>query len=407
MISRGFLFPRDIFLSERRRNGKNLCALRINSIDSEYPLLYCIQRGGAPLPKEFPKRVFSFIFYALLALIPIVIFFRYLFAASLPFLVAFAAASLLYRPSQRIASFLRLPYKIVAVGLTVLSVSVFMGLFGFLLWKTVSEIGAFAAEALGGEQGLLENIIGVFRYVSDKLSSLPFISGNGASALKESVTQAFSDTVKNLFVSAASRFPSFAAKLVSAVPEIFLFFIVTVLSAVYFCVDYERLCCFAKERLSEERWRLLAKASGIVRHTAFQFVKSYFVLFLFSFSGLLFGFVLLGEDYAFLFALVTATVDSLPIVGMGIVLFPLAIYHFMLKDVAYGIGVCVLYLVLTVSRQILEPRLLGAGMGIHPLVMLAAMYCGLQVFGIGGMLLAPFFAVTVKNFIGIRKEGKA
>ena len=365
-----------------------------------------MQKGGLPLPRELPKRLFSFIFYALLALIPIVMFFRYLFAASLPFLVAFAAASLLYRPSQRIASFLKLPYKIVAVGLTVLSVSVFMCFFGFLLWKTVSEIGAFAAEALGGEQGLMENIVGIFRYVSDKLASMPFISGNSASALKESMTQAFSDTVKNLFVSAASRFPAFAAKLVSAVPEIFLFFVVTVLSAVYFCVDYERLYRFAKTHLSEDRWKMLVRAFGIVKHTAFQFVKSYFVLFLFTFSGLLFGFVLLGEDYAFLFALITATVDSLPIVGMGIVLFPLAIYHFMLKDVVYGIGVCVLYLVLTVLRQIFEPRVLGAGMGIHPLVMLAAMYCGLNVFGIGGMLLAPFFAVTVKNFIGIRKEGK-
>ena len=100
-------------------------------------------------------------------------------------------------------------------------------------------------------------------------------------------------------------------------------------------------------------------------------------------------------------------IDSLPIVGMGLVLFPLAIYGFMLGDVGYGLGVCALYLILTVSRQILEPRLLGAGMGIHPLVMLVAMYCGFQIIGVGGMLIAPFCAVTVKNFIGQRKERTA
>ena len=120
-----------------------------------------------------------------------------------------------------------------------------------------------------------------------------------------------------------------------------------------------------------------------------------------------FGFVLLGEEYAFLIALIAAVIDSLPIVGMGLVLFPLAIYGFMLGDVGYGIGVCALYLILTVSRQILEPRLLGAGMGIHPLVMLVAMYCGFQIIGVGGMLIAPFCAVTVKNFIGQRKERTA
>ena len=92
---------------------------------------------------------------------------------------------------------------------------------------------------------------------------------------------------------------------------------------------------------------------------------------------------------------------------MGLVLFPLAAYGFMLGDIGYGIGVCALYLILTVFRQILEPRLLGAGMGIHPLVMLIAMYCGFQVVGVGGMLLAPFCAVIVKNFIGQKKERTA
>ena len=357
------------------------------------------------MTKELPRRIFSLIFYGLLVLIAAAVFFRYLFAAVLPFGVAFAAASLLHRPARRISEGLHIPYRIVAVGLTVLFVSVFLGLTGFLLWKTVTEIGAFAGEALGGEKGLLENIIGIFRRIGDSIASLPFISGE-ASTLQDSVTQAFSDAVKNVLVSAASRFPAFAAKLVSAVPQTFLFFVVTVLSAVYFCIDYDKIRAFFRSRLSEGHWGTVTQTVGVMKRTAAQFVKSYFLLFLITFAGLFFGFAVMGEPYAFLFALLTAAVDGLPILGMGIVLFPLAIYHFMLGDIGYGIGICVLYLVLTVLRQVLEPRLLGAGMGMHPLVMLMAMYCGLKVFGIGGMLLAPFVAVTVKNLIGIRKEGK-
>lgn len=356
------------------------------------------------LTREMQKKIFSVIFYGLIALVLIVLFFRYLFAALLPFLAAFAAASLLYRPSLKISKALKIPYKAVAVCLTVLSVSAFMGIMGLLLWKTVSEIGYFAGETLGGENGLLDNIVGIFQRMGDMISSLSFVSGDNESALKESVTQAISDTVKNLFISAASRFPAFAAKLVSAVPQIFIFFIVTVLSSVYLCVDYEKICGFAKRFFSEAHWSFVKLTFEIVKRTALQFVKSYFLLFLFTFAGLFFGFVLLKEEYAFLIALITALVDSLPIVGMGLVLFPLAAYGFMLGDIGYGIGVCALYLILTVFRQILEPRLLGAGMGIHPLVMLIAMYCGFQVVGVGGMLLAPFCAVIVKNFIGQKKE---
>ena len=356
------------------------------------------------MTKEMQKKVFTWIFYGARALIPMILFFRYLFAALLPFLAGFAAATVLYRPSRKISQVLRIPYKAVAICLAVLSVSAFMGIVGFLLWKTVSEIGYFAGETLGGENGLLEDMVGVFSRIGDTISSLPFISGKDESALRESVTPAISDTVKNLFVSAASRFPAFAAKMVSAVPQIFIFFIVTVLSAVYFCVDFEKICAYAQQFISKERWRVLQRAFAVVKQTAFQFTKSYLLLFLFTFAGLFFGLIILGEKYAFLLALLTAAVDSLPIVGMGIVLFPLAVFGFMLGNVGYGIGICALYLILTVSRQILEPRLLGAGMGIHPLAMLAAMYCGLQIFGFGGMLLAPFCAVTVKNFIGLKKE---
>ena len=358
------------------------------------------------MTRELPRKLFFFIFYGLLILIAAVVFFRYLFAAILPFLVAFAAASLLYRPARKISSALHIPYRFVAVGLAVLAVSAALSVFGFLFWKTVTEIGSFAVDALKGEKGLLENIIGIFRRIGDTLASLPFMSGDDASVLQESVTQAFSDAIKNVLVSAASRFPAFAAKLISSVPQIFLFFVVTVLSAVYFCIDYEKIRAFLRLRLSKWHWDLVKRVSGVMKHTAVQFVKSYFLIFLITFAGLFFGFVLLKEPYAFLFALMTAAVDGLPIVGMGVVLFPLAIYHFMLGDIGYGIGICVIYLVLTVLRQVLEPKILGAGMGIHPLVMLMAMYCGWQVIGIGGMLLAPFVAVTVKNLIGIRKEEK-
>ena len=358
------------------------------------------------MTRELPRKLFFLIFYGLLILIAAVIFFRYLFAAVLPFLVAFTAASLLYRPARKISSALHIPYRFVAVGLTVLAVSAALGAVGFLLWKTVTEIGSFAVNALKGEKGLLENIVGIFRRIGDTLASLPFMSGDDASVLQESVTQAFSDAVKNVLVSMASRFPAFAAKLISSVPQIFLFFVVTVLSAVYFCIDYEKIRAFLRLRLSKWHWDLVKRVSGVMKHTAVQFVKSYFLIFFITFAGLFFGFVLLKEPYAFLFALMTAAVDGLPIVGMGVVLFPLAVYHFMLGDVGYGIGICVIYLVLTVLRQVLEPKILGAGMGIHPLVMLMAMYCGWQVIGIGGMLLAPFVAVTVKNLIGIRKEEK-
>lgn len=347
----------------------------------------------------------NFAVYGALAIIGGLLFFRYLFAAVIPFLVGFLAASLLHRPSRKMAGALRVPYRVAAVGLTVFSVSVLLGLLGILIWQTVSEIGVFAGETLSGENPLLENLSDVVRRFGDAVSELPFLSDRTALELKESIMQTFSEMIRNGFVSAASRFPALASKLVSAIPQIFIFCVITVLSAVYFCMDYEKIRRFCKSRVPTERWGAAVKFGATFKRTALQFLKSYLLLFLITFAGLFLGFTLLRENYAFLFAFLTALVDGLPIFGMGVVLFPLAVFRFMTGEIGYGIGLCVLYLILTVLRQILEPKILGAGLGVHPLLMLFSMYLGLKWFGVGGMLTAPFLTVTVKNLAEMRKEG--
>ena len=339
-------------------------------------------------------------------LILILIFFRQLFTATLPFAAGFLAACALHGPARKLSLKFHIRYRAAAIGLTVLSVSVLMGLFGFLLWQTISEIGAFAMETLNGENALMENLSSVLQRLDEGMEALPFFSENGALALKESVLQAFSETARNIFVSAASRFPALASKLVSAIPQIFIFCVITVLSAVYFCMDYEKICGFFHSLIPMERRGAADSFLETLKRTALQFLKSYLVLFLLTFAGLFLGFVILGERYAFLFALITAAVDALPIFGMGIIMIPLSIFHFMTGKIAYGIGVLVLYLILTVFRQILEPKILGAGLGIHPLVMLCAMYAGWQWFGVFGMLTAPFLTVTVKNLLKMRKAGE-
>lgn len=339
------------------------------------------------------------------AVILTLLFFRQFFTAVLPFLTGFLAACALQRPARKISEKFHIHYRIAAIGLTVLSVSVLMGLSGILIWRTVSELGSFARETLNGENPLMENLFSVLQRLGDGIADLPFFSGKSALELKESILQAFSETARNMFVSAASRFPAFASKLVSAIPQIFIFCVITVLSAVYFCMDYEKIFAFFRSLIPTERREAVGVILNTFKRTAFQFLKSYLVLFLLTFSGLFLGFVILGERYAFLFALITAAVDALPIFGMGIIMLPLAVFHFMTGGIGYGIGVLILYLILTVFRQILEPKILGAGLGIHPLIMLCAMYAGWQWFGVFGMLMAPFLTVTVKNILKMRKKG--
>lgn len=356
------------------------------------------------MEKSAQKRLLLYSGYIVLTIFLTVLFFRYLFFAVLPFILAAVSAVLLQRPARKISKKCRLSYQFVSVGLTVSVVSVGLLLISFLIWQTIAELGDFAVATLKGENGILDGFTAAYERIGTLFSRLPFFSGEDAEALRARIWETISEMLKNTLVSAASRLPMLAGKVIAAVPQIFVFCAVTVLSAIYFCVDYEKILSFCEASLPKKTLVFLNRFLHLIGRTAIRFAKSYLLIFLFTFSALFLGFTILGESYAFLLALLTAAVDSLPILGMGIVLIPLAIYHFMIADTAYGIGVCAIYLLITLLRQILEPRILGAGMGVHPLLMLMSMYGGLRLFGIFGMLGAPFIVAMLKNLIGVWKK---
>ena len=64
-----------------------------------------------------------------------------------------------------------------------------------------------------------------------------------------------------------------------------------------------------------------------------------------------------------------------------------------------GWGLIVLYLVITVARNFLEPRIVGSSIGLPPLLSLVCVYAGLRLFGVLGAVLMPCAALTVLFFL--------
>ena len=62
-----------------------------------------------------------------------------------------------------------------------------------------------------------------------------------------------------------------------------------------------------------------------------------------------------------------------------------------------GIGILVLYVLITVVRQVLEPKIVGSYVGLYPLVTLMAMYIGSKVMGFFGLFLFPIAIILLKK----------
>ncbi len=105
---------------------------------------------------------------------------------------------------------------------------------------------------------------------------------------------------------------------------------------------------------------------------------------------LIVGFLILRIDNAPLWAFLITLVDAFPILGVGTVLVPWSFLCLLQGNYPLGIGLLAVYAVAWLLRSVLEPRLVGKGLGLDPLVTLGAIYAGFQLWGIPGMLLAPF-----------------
>lgn len=125
------------------------------------------------------------------------------------------------------------------------------------------------------------------------------------------------------------------------------------------------------------------------------------VSFVISFLGL----VILRIPYALTCALGICLVDAFPVLGTGTILLPWSLVCMLQGDTARAIGLTSTYAVITLTRSMLEPKLLGHHLGLDPLVTLMALYAGFRLWGIGGMLLAPVLTVTAMQVSALRNSG--
>lgn len=117
------------------------------------------------------------------------------------------------------------------------------------------------------------------------------------------------------------------------------------------------------------------------------------------------GFMILRVENHLLWATIVTTVDILPILGVGTVLLPWSLVSYLQGNSARAIGLLCLFSVIWLVRSVLEPRFVGKGLGLDPLITLLCIYAGFQLWGIVGMLLAPLAAVCIVQFLRQKRYG--
>lgn len=206
-----------------------------------------------------------------------------------------------------------------------------------------------------------------------------------------------SDTLFSFVKNASSTVISTITGLAGRVPSIFIKLIFTIVSSFFFTIDYYKISDFMIRQFNGERRRMVLKLKDNGIGTIAKFIRAYTAIISVTFLELSIGFWILQIPNPFLLGAMIAVIDVLPILGTGAVLLPWAIIALILGHTKIGIGLFILYIIITAVRQTIEPKIVGQQIGLHPIITLILMYVGAQLMGVLGLLLLPVIATIIKT----------
>ncbi len=343
------------------------------------------------------------------AILALYLLFDVLFAVFLPFLLAFALAACTHPLAERFATRLGVSRRVVAAVFTLLSLALLFGLAYVLFSRALIEL-----------QNLVSYLVSEEGEAGSKLSELwgrierffthspPQLSGlfSWLSHFVEDPKALFAEQTRSWLLRVSEGIPQLALRFARALPSALLFLLVTVIAGFYFSVEYDTLTGTLCRLLPGAWGERLPRFAARARRAAAQYLRAYCLLFLITLGELILGLLLLRVRYVLLVSLLIALLDFLPIFGVGTVLIPWSILSLVTGNTPLGVGLAVLYAIITVIRQIIEPRVVGRSLGLHPILMLISLYAGLKIFGVIGVFVGPCLALTAKALFA-REESRA
>lgn len=340
--------------------------------------------------KRFIVNLLYFGLIALLAYLAI----KYGYGLLSPFLLAFFIAYLLKTPAKFIARKTKLPYKPVSLLLVLLFYGTAGVLISLLSIKLVTSVTGFVATFPAIYSGEIEPALAAFfSGIEQTVFRMDAALVATLNNLFTQFIQSIGDLVTNLSVKAVGSLSGYA----SSLPGLLIKMLLMVISTFFIAGDYDVLVGFVSRQLPEKACELLLHIKEYVVGTLFVCVRSYALIMAITFVELSIGLSLMGIKNAVLIALSISVFDILPVLGTGGIMIPWTIISALQGSYPMAIGLLVIYLIITVVRNILEPKIVGSQIGLHPIVTLASIFVGAQLFGVIGLFGLPILLSLLRH----------
>ena len=322
----------------------------------------------------------------------IVLGFKYVLPLLMPFLLAYLFSLLLHKPTDYLSKRLKIGRRLVAAVL----VTLFYLLLAVLALLVGSELFTFARDAVSRFNTV----------IIPSVEALTEWASRWTRRLDPNVISVLEGMENSVLLSLRSKVAEISTRVVtgimSGVPSGFLNVLFMVIATYFISLDFGLLRWAVARRIKAETYEKIIAGAAYLNTTLGRLARSYLLIMCITFVEQAIGLTILGVDYSILIAMAIAVFDIFPVVGSGTIMLPWAVSSLVTGDMKRGVGLLVMYVIITIVRQSIEPRIVGDHVGLHPLLTLMCMFVGFRVFGGVGMLGLPIL-VAVLN--GLENDG--
>ncbi len=312
----------------------------------------------------------------------------------IPFLIAFIISLILEPCIRFIMRKTKLKRRTSSIIIFVIAILIIVGI---LIWTSITLV----SEAYNLLTNLNDYIEQIYRLIQNIISKIDFnklqIPDNIMSTIQSSAME-FLGNLTNWAKDALTN----AVNFLTSVPTIGVYTVVTILSLYFICVDK----VYMIDQLEHHMPQTWVKKIGIHLKELTQSLGAYlkaelilvFISFIITLVGLyILHFAGLNIQYPLIMALIIGFIDLLPIFGSGTFMIPWAVITACTGDYTLAISILILWAIMSVVRQLIEPKIVSGKIGIHPIFTLIAMYTGFKFLGVTGMIIGPILLIILKN----------
>lgn len=342
--------------------------------------------------RDFIKKlVITLITLVGIILIPLFIY--YILPHFMPFIIAFLFALLLEPLIQRSMTKLKIK-RLVAANLVYF---LFLGLIGILSYaiivKIVTEIFDLVRNIQINIPQIQNWVLYIYLQTQDFISLLP-------PEIAVQINNAYTNFINQLSnLNLITAVGSTAYNIGKAIPN---FFFSTLLFLISLYLISFNLINIQDKFFSYFKPGSKVKVSKVLKDLKFAtigFIQAQIILSSITLLVSLTGLIILHVKYASAIALVIVIVDILPILGTGSVIIPWAIFSFVSGKAFLAVGLVILYIVITIIRRIVEPKILGDRIGLGALSTLISIWVGFKALGIIGIFIGPLILILAKALV--------